>query len=103
MSNQKGRRHYLVGDVIMHSTPESAPPDAREITQDEVRAIKAARPQSRPDLELRAPALDVDLSPILSALDSLNTRVTAQEAATKDINDLLDRASVASVIEIARE
>lgn len=99
MSNQKERRHYRVGDVIMHATSDSAPPDAREITQDEVRAIKAARPA----LELRAPALDVDLSPILSALDILNTRVTAQEAATKDINDLLDRASVASVIEIARE
>lgn len=92
------RRFYTKdGASIIHAKPGTEPQGAREITAAEAAAIKAARP--RPVLHAVPAAVGdatavVDLGPVIDELARLHARCDAQEAATADINKVLDSVEI---------
>lgn len=91
------RRHYVTrGGGIMHSKPDRTPADAREITAEEAAAIKAARPTPEISRPVMAPdqAAVVDLGHVIEELARLHARCDAADAATAEINRLLDSVEI---------
>lgn len=92
------RRYYLTREGgIMHGKPDKAPVDAREITAAEAAAIKNARP--KPPARVHQVAQGdttavVDLGPVIDELARLHARCDAADAATAEINRLLDSVEI---------
>ena len=76
----------------------------KRITEQEAKAIRDARPKPRVSAVVHGDATAaVDLGPVIEELARLHARCDTQEAATKDINSLLDRARVVGAIEIEEQ